>query len=325
MFILPVSRDDYAGRPPYVFYGLVIANALLLVATYLLSSSETVFMRNGFIPAEPRVLNLFSSMFLHAGFWHFAGNMFFLWMFASRVENTFGHWMFGIVYLVCGLSAHGLHYVFNSASTVPCVGASGAISGIAGCYLVLFPKSRFDLEVYFGWIHVDTIHTRAFGAIGAWILEQTVLGLLTQAVRFSPVAFWAHVGGFASGGAATSIMLLIAPHLRRRGDQPFVVRAVVRGTVLGPGSKPVPGARFQLRDNSGEFRTAITSPAGRFDLGAVPPGIHPFTVFLGDREAAQGNILVRKSARFTVPIRIYIPTSIGDAAPAVHTQRAGQS
>src|SRR5205809_209840 len=81
-------------------------------------------------------LTVLSSMFLHAGILHYVGNMFFLWMFGYRIENTFGAWLFAFVYLLCGFGASGLHYLINSTSTIPCVGASGAISGIMGCYFV---------------------------------------------------------------------------------------------------------------------------------------------------------------------------------------------
>ena len=114
-------------------------------------------------------------------------------------------------YLVCGIGGDLLHYAFNATSTVPCVGASGAISGILGCFFVLFPKANFDLLITFRWSTLKTIHTHTHAAIGAWIGEQTLLGLITQALHASSVAFWAHVGGFAVGLAAGGIAVLIFP------------------------------------------------------------------------------------------------------------------
>lgn len=304
MVILPINRDDYVGGRPYVVLGLVTANTLLLAVTYFLSF-KVAFPLYGFVPAQPHILNLFSSMFLHGGVWHLAGNMFFLWMFGYRVENTFGRWLFGIVYLVCGLGAHALHYAFNSQSMIPCVGASGAISGIVGCYFVLFPKSRFDIEVFFFRFHVKTIPTRTHGALGAWIGEQTILGLLSQTVAFSSTAFWAHIGGFATGIAITSALLVVAPHLRIRGDQRFVVRAV-KGLVLDANGEPIPDARFELRDDdSGQSRTATTSPQGRFSIPDIPEGCYSFTVSAADDlEPSEGHIVLSKAARYSVPIRI---------------------
>jgi membrane associated rhomboid family serine protease len=261
--------DDYIGRRAYVLLGLVVVNALVLAATYIHPSmADAVFLRYGFVPTHPQISTLLSSMFLHAGFWHFAGNMFFLWMFGYRVENTFGRWLFALVYFLCGCGAAALHYVFNTGSSIPCVGASGAISGIVGCYFVLFPKSRFDIVVFFLRWPVKTIQTYTHAAVGAWIGEQVILALLTQAVRFSSVAFWAHIGGFLTGAATTGVLLLIAPQLRRRGDQPLVVR-LVRGTVRDATGKPVSDARFEIRAEFHPAVTAITDAKGRFDLAAI--------------------------------------------------------
>lgn len=119
--------------------------------------------------------------------------------------------MFLPVYLVCGLGADGLHWLLNQHSTVPCVGASGAISGIAGTYLVLFPKSKFDLVIYFRWTKLKTYHTRATAAVMAWFGEQFLLGLLTQALGTGGIAYWGHVGGFATGAVIGGVFLLLVP------------------------------------------------------------------------------------------------------------------
>jgi len=103
------------------------------------------------------------------------------------------------VYVACGLGGALLHYFLNSSSNIPCVGASGAISGIAGCFLVLYPKTNFDLVFYFRFWTLKTIHTYTGVAVGAWIAEQSVLGLLSLEFRSFGVAFWAHVGEFAIG------------------------------------------------------------------------------------------------------------------------------
>ncbi len=147
------------------------------------------------------MLTLVTSMFLHAGWLHLLGNMWFLWMFGKDIENSIGMWLFGLVYFLCGLGGALLHYALNIGSLVPCVGASGAISGIMGCFFVLFPNADFDLAVYLGWFRITSIRTHTAAAVGTWIAEQTLLGLLTRVGRFSSVAFWGHVGGFAVGFA----------------------------------------------------------------------------------------------------------------------------
>jgi len=303
VLILPFNEDGYVGRMPYVIIGLVVANGLVLAATYLLSSSQAVFSQYGFTPAQPHTLTMFSSLLLHAGILHFVGNMFFLWMFAYRIENTFGRWLFILVYLLCGCGATGLHYLLNQTSAIPCVGASGAISGIMGCYFVLFPTSRFDIEVFFWKFHITTIPTNTHGAIGAWVAEQTILGLLTQTVHFSSTAFWAHIGGFVTGGATTLALLLIFPGLKTRGEQPFIVR-YIKGVVCDTNGNTLPNARFEMLSRPGELITATTDSKGRFVVGRVSDGHYSFTVSREGWLAAHGNILVRKKTRHNVPIRI---------------------
>lgn len=210
MFVVPVNRDNVAAKTPVVVIALITANSLLLLATYW-ANQQSVFSHYGFIPAQPRVETLLSSMFLHAGILHLLGNMWFLWMFGVRVEERLGRVAFVLLYLLSGLGASALHYASNIDSTIPCVGASGAISGVAAAYFVLFPRSIFDLEIYLGRFRVKTIQTRTHAAVGAWIGEQFLLGLLSHYARFSSVAFWAHVGGFVGGSLFAAVFLAIKP------------------------------------------------------------------------------------------------------------------
>lgn len=202
MFVLPINRDRDVANTPRAVILLIAINTLVFIATAVSSNSTAIIRQYGFTPAHAQVLTLFTSMFLHGGWLHLLGNMFFLWMFGKDVENSLGMWLFTLVYLLCGLGGGLLHFVFNLKSPVPCVGASGAISGIMGCFFILFPKAEFDLVFYIGWFRITEIQTRTPAAVGAWIGEQALLGLLSQAVRISSVAFWAHVGGFIVGLAA---------------------------------------------------------------------------------------------------------------------------
>lgn len=219
MFVLPICKDNPVRNVPWVIFVLIGANSLVLVATYVFYSPEAVFRQYGFAPVDPQLMTVFSSMFLHSGFWHLLGNMWFLWMFGNRVENMFGPWLFVPVYLACGIGALYLHYAFNQSSTIPCVGASGAISGIAGIYFVLFPKAQFDLLFYFGWIRLGSVSATTHAAVGAWVGEQILLGLLTQVTHFSSVAFWAHIGGFAMGMAMAGLFILAVPERKRRAAE----------------------------------------------------------------------------------------------------------
>jgi len=113
-------------------------------------------------------------MFLHSGFWHLFGNMWFLWMFGNKVEEMLGGGIFFLVCLVLRIWRR-FPYPFNTTSTIPCVGASGAIMGIAGCFFVLYPRANFDLVFYFRFWELKTIHTYTSIAVGAWFAEQALL------------------------------------------------------------------------------------------------------------------------------------------------------
>lgn len=215
MFIFPYNRDNSATDTPWVVVSLIIVSSTLLVVKWLDGPSELLYARYGFTPAHPRLYAAFTSMFLHAGFWHLFGNMWFLCMFGNQVEKILGRPLFFFVYLCSGLGADFLHYLSDPTSTVPVVGASGAISGIAGCFLVLYPKANFDLVFYIRWMKLKTVHTFTSVAVGAWIIEQLVLGLLSLKLPIFSVAFWGHVGGCFVGLSAGGVALLLLPRRKK--------------------------------------------------------------------------------------------------------------
>lgn len=200
MFVLPVPREKVVCKTPWVIAIIAVIDALLLLPLFSGNSQQFLF-RYGFIPSHPTLLTFFSGIFLHVGIWHYVGNMWFFYIFGRKVEATFGHLMFAAAYLVCGVGGQLLYWAFDVHSVVPCVGASGAISGIAAIYFVIYPKDSFDLQIYLGWLRVKTIASNARAAVGVWIAEQFILGLLASVWSFSSTAFWAHVGGFAMGAA----------------------------------------------------------------------------------------------------------------------------
>jgi membrane associated rhomboid family serine protease len=217
MFILPINRDTRCPRTPWMTNGLIVANSALWIIPAFMGLNNHLTMTYGYRPGSPSFLTLMASMFLHGGFWHVAGNMWFLWMFGPKIEDRLGSIGFLGCYLVSGVGAAGLHTLFSMHSTVPCIGASGAISGIVGMYFLLFPRSPFDLVLYLGWFRIKTWHAQTRGAVGVWIGEQLVLGLLTSAAGGldGGVAFWAHVGGFATGLCfATGILAMAKPEER---------------------------------------------------------------------------------------------------------------
>ena len=139
MFCFPVPHDKFETGTPWVIVGVAVLDALLLTPV-LGAGAQPFLMQYGFTPSHATLLTFFTGMFLHVGLWHYLGNMLFFWIFGRKVEATLGHLKFGMAFVACGVGGQLLYWLLDIHSTVPCVGASGAISGIAGIYFVLFPK-----------------------------------------------------------------------------------------------------------------------------------------------------------------------------------------
>ncbi len=174
-----------------------------------MSAMERMIAAYSVIPAQftghaspsPAALpvRLVTSLFLHGGLLHLAGNMLFLWIFGDNVEDAMGHGPFVAFYLLSGVLANLVHILANPLSTEPTIGASGAIAGVLGAYLVLYPRARVLLLVWL-FIFVRFVWVPAVVFLPVWVLMQFVLGLESLALpRMGGVAWWAHVGGFVSG------------------------------------------------------------------------------------------------------------------------------
>ena len=170
-----------------------------------------------------QVSHVFTSMFLHGSWMHLIGNMWFLWVFGNNIEDSMGHVRFVAFYLACGVAAALLQVAFNPASVIPMVGASGAISGVMGGYLVLYPRVRVYTLVPIGFL-LTSIALPAWTMIFYWALIQFVSGLTGLAVEEQGgVAFWAHIGGFVAG--LVLIKLFARPTaVRSRSGQPWQPR-----------------------------------------------------------------------------------------------------
>jgi membrane associated rhomboid family serine protease len=139
-----------------------------------------------------------TSMFLHGGWLHLLGNMWFLWVFGNNVEDSMGHGRFVVFYVLCGLAAAATQMLVNPSSVIPMVGASGAISGVMGAYIVLYPRVRVHMLVFL-FIFITRITVPAWMMLGYWFLLQVLGGLPMLAQESGGVAFWAHTGGFVAG------------------------------------------------------------------------------------------------------------------------------
>jgi membrane associated rhomboid family serine protease len=160
-----------------------------------------------------------SSTFLHGGFIHLIGNMWFLWIFGDNIEDKLGHVKYLLFYILCGTIASSAHVFFNSQSEIPCIGASGAIAAVLGAYMVTFPRARVVTIVPI-FFFIQIIELPAVVVLGFWILIQFFSGAvsLTASTSGAGVAWWAHVGGFVSGIILFYIIciLFVRKPMRRR-------------------------------------------------------------------------------------------------------------
>jgi membrane associated rhomboid family serine protease len=165
--------------------------------------------------SESSWLTPLSSMFLHGGWFHLIGNMWFLWLFGNNVEDSMGHVRYLAFYLISGFAAAAAQTLVNPSSPIPMVGASGAISGVMGAYIVLYPKVRVHMLVFLGFF-ITRIAVPAFLMLGYWFLIQLLGGLPSLgAEEGGGVAFWAHAGGFLAGAALILVFKddsLVAQH-----------------------------------------------------------------------------------------------------------------
>ena len=201
--MIPI-RDVIPSRTrPVVTVGLIVANLLVYLWEMSLPAREAqaFVFTFGLVPAHFAAVNLLTSLFVHAGLAHVAGNMLFLWIFGDNVEDRLGHDRFFGFYLVCGVVAALAQVAWNRSAQAPMVGASGAIAGVMGAYLVLYPKSRVLMLLPFPFLLFE-VPAAAFLAL--WFVVQFVSGLGSIATLGAPnvtggIAFWAHVMGFLCG------------------------------------------------------------------------------------------------------------------------------
>jgi membrane associated rhomboid family serine protease len=161
----------------------------------------------------PNWLTVISHMFLHGGWLHIIGNLWFLWIFGNNVEDSMGHARFAVFYVLCGLGAAVAQILADTESGIPMVGASGAIGGVMGAYVLLYPKVNVKMLIFLGF-YITTINIPAFWMLGYWFVAQLVGGVGSIGAHGGGVAFWAHVGGFVAGAAL--ILPFRDPELVRR-------------------------------------------------------------------------------------------------------------
>lgn len=223
--VIPLHDDNPTTTPARVTVGIMIACTIVYVLQHLLLSREgavAVIYALGVIPAlltnpqfvdlgpVPPALTVVTSMFVHGGLLHLAGNMLYLWIFGNNIEEAMGHVKFAVFYLLCGIAAVAAQVLPNPASEIPMVGASGAISGVLGAYMLLYPRARVLLGLPLGFVIVEIGRWPAIWVLIAWFAMQLVMGLFSLSSEPGGVAFGAHVGGFVAG-------CLLVTLFKRRG------------------------------------------------------------------------------------------------------------
>ena len=231
--MIPIRDRNPSGTFPYVTIGIIVINVLIFLYELSLGSGLGEFiMKFGVVPlkvsyysqaSDLTFINTFfpfiSSMFLHGGFIHLIGNMWFLWIFGDNIEDKLGHFRFIAFYLLCGIIASSVHVFFNIQSKVPCVGASGAIAGVLGAYMITFPRARVVTIVPL-FVFIQVMELPAIVVLGFWFVIQFFNGAatITASTSGAGVAWWAHIGGFAAGVIILYIMRIFFANnpVRRR-------------------------------------------------------------------------------------------------------------
>jgi len=232
--MLPLKDDLPTRTFPVITVGLIVANALAFLYQLSLQATDdpgalraaqAFVFEFGLVPCRltgtcmapetfpSPVLTIFTSMFLHGGLFHIAGNMLYLWIFGNNVEDTLGHGRFLIFYLLAGVAAALAQTALGPTSQIPMIGASGAVSGVLGAYLLLFPYASVLTLITFGFF-IRIVRVPAMIVLGFWIIVQFLNGVVTfGAGDRGGVAWFAHIGGFLAG---IGLLALLRPRRSRR-------------------------------------------------------------------------------------------------------------
>lgn len=240
--MFPIRDHNPSDRTPFVTYALIVTNVAVFLSYVGLfnqpAALNAFFADWSLIPARISAgqgyETLITTMFMHGGWMHLAGNMLFLWIFGDNMEDAMGHVGFALFYLASGLAAALTHVVSEPGSMIPTVGASGAIAGVMGGYLLLFPKARIDILFIF-IVFFRIFQVPAWVMLGVWFGIQLFSGTTVDA-SMGGVAYWAHAGGFVAG------LILTLPIWLRRGGPAYWSQT--------DGHPPHPEAEYEVTKSS---------------------------------------------------------------------------
>ncbi|MBW8051680.1 MAG: rhomboid family intramembrane serine protease [Cytophagales bacterium] len=200
--VVPYGDINPKSKIPYINYSFIGINIIIFLMVNFQTENEilNIWTEYAYIPEKSTFTALFTSMFLHANIFHLLGNMLFLWITGDNIEDTLGHGFYIIFYIVAGVAATIVYSLTLSvgAGSIPTLGASGAISGVLGAYLVFFPKSRIKFFYWFYFLF-GRFTLPALYAIGFWFVFQQLFPTMLGATETSGIAYWAHIGGFLFG------------------------------------------------------------------------------------------------------------------------------
>lgn len=239
--MFPIRDHNPSGRTPYVTYLLMAANIVIFLSYWAAMSDAAainrIWLDYGMIPARLSAGDGFhtvlTSMFIHGGILHLAGNMLFLWIFGDNVEEEMGHVGYALFYIASGVVAALTHYALGPSSQIPTVGASGAIAGVMGAYFLLFPKAKVDILIILVVIF-KVLPIPAWIMLALWFAIQFIGGVSSNADE-AGVAYWAHTGGFVAG------LVLVLPLWLKRGGPAFWKRT--------EGHPPHPEAHYRITES----------------------------------------------------------------------------
>jgi membrane associated rhomboid family serine protease len=212
--MIPLKDNVPSRTYPYVTVGLIVVNVVVFFGQLLglgrggmqaaamdyglVPIALTRFFSGEAVPAGRAILPVFTSIFLHGGLIHLGGNMLYLWIFGDNVEDRLGHVRFLVFFILCGVLGNLAHYAFNWGSPVPAIGASGAIAGVLGVYLISYPTARILVVLPFFFLYF--VELPALVVLGFWIILQFLNGAASVVQsQATGVAWWAHIGGFLAG------------------------------------------------------------------------------------------------------------------------------
>ena len=216
--MFPIRDTQPSYSKPVVTVLLIVVNILIFLFEFSLDaySQNALIFTYGLVPDHFRWMNVFTSMFMHGGWMHVLGNMWFLWIFGDNIEDILGHGKFLLFYLLCGIAAALTQTYLSLDSRVPMVGASGAIAGVMGAYMVKFPSSRIYTLIFY--IFITTLDVPAWVMLIYWFGIQffSGLGSLAAPTAQGGTAFFAHVGGFLAGIGLIYLLRAQEPYQRRK-------------------------------------------------------------------------------------------------------------